>query len=151
MLETERLVLRRWENSDAENLYEYAKDPDVGPWKTDRAQAPAFQVLTFGNPEADTLLIQMVDDHDLEVIESEVSYIGKLSGGQCFDLKAVRVKNWNNDLSPWPAPAVFGDEGFGGGAQGVLDFVMGKIVPTPEVIKSRGIKRIFIRLSDRYF
>lgn len=30
-LETERLVLRHWENSDAENLYEYAKDPDVGP------------------------------------------------------------------------------------------------------------------------
>ena len=31
MLETERLVLRRWEDSDAANLYEYAKDPDVGP------------------------------------------------------------------------------------------------------------------------
>lgn len=31
MLETERLILRRWEDTDAENLYEYAKDPDVGP------------------------------------------------------------------------------------------------------------------------
>ena len=31
MLETKRLILRRWEESDAENLYEYAKDPDVGP------------------------------------------------------------------------------------------------------------------------
>ena len=31
MLETERLVLRRWEDSDAGDLYEYAKDPDVGP------------------------------------------------------------------------------------------------------------------------
>lgn len=31
MFETERLILRRWENSDAENLFEYAKDPDVGP------------------------------------------------------------------------------------------------------------------------
>ena len=30
-LETERLILRRWEDSDAESLYEYAKDPDVGP------------------------------------------------------------------------------------------------------------------------
>ena len=28
---TKRLILRRWEDSDAENLYEYAKDPDVGP------------------------------------------------------------------------------------------------------------------------
>ena len=31
MLETERLILRRWEDSDAADLYEYAKDPDVGP------------------------------------------------------------------------------------------------------------------------
>ena len=31
MLETERLILRRWEDSDAENLYEYAKDSGVGP------------------------------------------------------------------------------------------------------------------------
>lgn len=28
---TERLVLRPWEESDAESLYEYAKDSDVGP------------------------------------------------------------------------------------------------------------------------
>ena len=31
ILETERLILRRWEESDAEDLYEYARDPDVGP------------------------------------------------------------------------------------------------------------------------
>lgn len=29
--ETERLILRPWEDSDAESLYEYAKDPQVGP------------------------------------------------------------------------------------------------------------------------
>lgn len=30
-LETERLILRRWQDSDAEDLYKYASDPDVGP------------------------------------------------------------------------------------------------------------------------
>lgn len=30
-LETERLVLRPWEEGDAEELYRYAKDPAVGP------------------------------------------------------------------------------------------------------------------------
>lgn len=30
MLETKRLILRPWQVSDAEDLYEYAKDPDVG-------------------------------------------------------------------------------------------------------------------------
>lgn len=31
MIETERLYLRKWKDSDAESLFEYAKDPDVGP------------------------------------------------------------------------------------------------------------------------
>ena len=30
-LETDRLILRRWEDSDAEDLYRDASDPDVGP------------------------------------------------------------------------------------------------------------------------
>lgn len=30
-LETERLILRPWQESDAESLYQYAKDPAVGP------------------------------------------------------------------------------------------------------------------------
>lgn len=31
ILETERLVLRAWKDSDAQELYKYAKDPLVGP------------------------------------------------------------------------------------------------------------------------
>ena len=31
ILTTERLVLRPWKETDAESLYEYAKDPDIGP------------------------------------------------------------------------------------------------------------------------
>ncbi|MBP3655776.1 MAG: GNAT family N-acetyltransferase [Clostridia bacterium] len=31
VLETERLLLRPWQESDAEALYQYAKDPRVGP------------------------------------------------------------------------------------------------------------------------
>jgi RimJ/RimL family protein N-acetyltransferase len=31
ILETERLILRPWREEDAEDLYKYAKDPDVGP------------------------------------------------------------------------------------------------------------------------
>lgn len=30
-LKTERLILRPWTEADAENLYEYAKNPEVGP------------------------------------------------------------------------------------------------------------------------
>lgn len=42
----------------------------------------AFEVLTYGDPAADTLLIQMVDDHDLEVIEKETAHIKELKIGR---------------------------------------------------------------------
>ena len=31
MIETERLILRPWQEADAEALYKYASDPDIGP------------------------------------------------------------------------------------------------------------------------
>ena len=30
-LETARLILRRWTEDDAEDLFQYAQDPDIGP------------------------------------------------------------------------------------------------------------------------
>ncbi len=91
--------------------------------------AVRFDTYTYGDPAADTLLVQMVDDHDLEVIESEVSFIEEFSGGQSFCLKAVKVDSWNKDLSPWPAPAVFGREDFGAGAEETLAYLLKEVVP----------------------
>jgi len=31
-IETERLILRAWRLEDVDDMYEYAKHPDVGPW-----------------------------------------------------------------------------------------------------------------------
>ena len=88
-----------------------------------------FEVMTYGDPDAPVLLLQMVDDHDLSVIDEEARLIGELSGGKSFCLKAVKVKSWNDDLSPWPAPAVFGSEGFGGGAAETLDYLLREVIP----------------------
>ena len=47
-LETERLLLRRWEESDAEDLFEYAKDPDVGPiagWPPHQSATESLEVI----------------------------------------------------------------------------------------------------------
>ena len=72
-----------------------------------------MRVYEYGSPDSSTVLLQMVDDHDLAVIENEVAAIRKAAGD--FHLLAIKVKDWNRDLSPWNAPAVFGKEGFGGG------------------------------------
>ena len=65
----------------------------------------------YGNHDSSNILIQMVDDHDLAVIESEVSIIKDMAGDD-FRLIAFKVNDWNKDLSPWEAPSVFGNEGF---------------------------------------
>ena len=77
----------------------------------------------YGDPDAPTILIQMVDDHDLEGMESEVAEIRNLTDKK-FYLIAVKVQNWNTDLSPWNAPAVFGKEAFGAGAADTLKEVL---------------------------
>ncbi len=64
-------------------------------------------ITTYGNPSASIVLIQMVDDHDLEGMESEVAEIKKRTDAD-FCLLTIKVQNWNRDLSPWPTPAVFG-------------------------------------------
>ena len=78
-----------------------------------------MKLYKFGNPNADIVLIQPVDDHDLEGIENEVSVIAE-SCGRNFFLIACQVEDWNKDLSPWKAPAVFGKEDFGDGAEETL-------------------------------
>lgn len=77
----------------------------------------------YGNPDADTVLIQMVDTHSLEGMESEEAAIRQLTDID-FYLLAIKVHNWNMDLSPWPAPAVFGKEDFGNGAADTLARVL---------------------------
>ena len=71
-----------------------------------------MKIQEFGEQGSSIILIQPVDDHDLAVIESEVAAIEKLSENP-FHLITVKVDSWNNDLSPWKAPAVFGNEDFG--------------------------------------
>lgn len=69
-----------------------------------------------------SILIQAIDEHDLEVLDSEILKIKELSNEK-FILLAFLVDNWNDDLSPWDAPAVFGNENFGGKADKTLKYI----------------------------
>ncbi len=52
-METERLILRPWRESDAEALFKYASDPDVGPragWPPHKSVEESLEVIrTFFN------------------------------------------------------------------------------------------------------
>ena len=82
-----------------------------------------MKIQEFGEQGSNIVLIQPVDDHDLAVIESEVEAMEELSENP-FHLITVKVDSWNNDLSPWKAPAVFGNEDFGGGADNMLQKIL---------------------------
>ena len=48
MLTTERLILRRWFESDAEDMFRYASDPDVGPicgWPVHRSIEESLDII----------------------------------------------------------------------------------------------------------
>ncbi|SEA94840.1 hypothetical protein SAMN05216349_1642 [Oribacterium sp. KHPX15] len=77
----------------------------------------------YGSPDADIVLIQPVDEYELSSIENEVNEIIRLSNKD-FRLIAVKIENWNRDLSPWKAKAVFGKEDFGDGAKETLDRIL---------------------------
>lgn len=80
-------------------------------------------IYKYGNSRAITVLIQPVGAHDLPGLEDEVKDIQKLTGVD-IQLLAVKVDNWNHNLSPWPAPAVFGNEDFGNGAAETLSEIL---------------------------
>ena len=48
MLETQRLILRKWIEEDADSLFEYAKDPEVGPvagWPPHKSKEESLDVI----------------------------------------------------------------------------------------------------------
>lgn len=73
------------------------------------------------------VIIQPVDDHDVQGLDEEVTWLGNHSS-TTFTLVAFRIRNWNVELSPWKAPAVFGREDFGEGASNTLCYVLDELV-----------------------
>ena len=82
----------------------------------------------FGNPQSDTVLIQMVDERDLSIMDREIEIIRSLTADAGFLFASVCIGDWNSDLSPWPAAPAFGTEGFGSGAGNTLNRLLDKVV-----------------------
>ena len=82
-----------------------------------------METREYGPESAPIVLIEPIGDHDSEGIEAEYNLIRRYTDKE-FRLITVKVDDWNRDLSPWKAPAVFGREDFGDGAEAFLRIIL---------------------------
>lgn len=83
----------------------------------------------YHDAAATHLLIQPIDEHDLEVLDQEVDIIRNQTKTP-FSLIALLIEDWNQELTPWAAPAVFGKTPFGDGANETLTFITEQLLPS---------------------
>ena len=82
----------------------------------------------YGTNCAEYLLLQITDEHELQHMDNEISAIAQGSA-HSFLFAAVPVKSWNDELSPWKSPAVWGKDSFGGKAADTLRFLTEQVIP----------------------
>lgn len=103
MIETDRLFLRPWQESDAESLYKYASDPDIGPiagWSPHTSVENSLDIIRtiFAAPETYAVVLKATGEPvgccgimfsnsfnsaDMKQGEAEIGYwIGKPYWGQ---------------------------------------------------------------------
>ena len=112
MIETKRLIIRPWEESDAGALFKYASDPDIGPiagWPPHTSVENSLEIIrtVFAAPETYAVVLKdtgepvgscgiMFSDslHSVEMKqnEAEIGYwIGKPYWGQGLIPEAVKT------------------------------------------------------------
>ena len=81
----------------------------------------------YGEAYAEYLLLQMTGEHELQSMDHEVAAIAQ--SAHRFLFAAIPVESWNDALSPWKSPAVWGKQGFGGNAADTLRFLTEQVIP----------------------
>lgn len=79
ILETERLILRPWRESDAESLYEYAKHPEVGPiagWPVHTSVENSLEIIRTVLSDEWTFAVTLKGE------DKAIGSIGLLIGGK---------------------------------------------------------------------
>ena len=87
----------------------------------------------YGEANAEYLLLQMTGEHELQSMDDEVAAIAQSNRKYLFAkylFAAIPAESWNDALSPWEAPAVWGKESFGGDAADTLHFLTEQVIPT---------------------
>lgn len=106
ILETKRLILRPWQESDAVDLYEYAKDPRVGPiagWPPHTSVEDSRNVIINVLSEPNTFAVILKETN--QAIGSIGLMVGKQSNLDILDDEGeigywIGVPYWGQGLIP---------------------------------------------------
>ena len=100
-LTTDRLILRPWQESDAETLYKYAKYPEIGPaagWPPHTSVEDSLDVIrtVFSAPETYAVVLKETGEPvgSIGLLFGEGRYPARRSGNRLLDRQAT--------LGPWP-------------------------------------------------
>ena len=70
-----------------------------------------MKISEFGNKESNIVLVEIMNENQLD-LDSSFYHI------------CVEIEDWNQELSPWCAPSVFGKGSFGNGAKATLSEIL---------------------------
>ena len=106
---------RTWQYDDL--LVEFSSDP--------HSKEKQIHGLGLCEQEPRALLIQPVEVEELRSREGLFEEISTIRDAvdMPFAIVFLAVEDWNQQLSPWQAPAVFGKQDFGAGAKEMLEAI----------------------------
>ena len=78
--------------------------------------------LLLQEPEPRALLVQPVEQEEIVARKGLFEEVSAIAAAVSMPLAVafLAVEDWNKELSPWTAPAVFGKQDFGAGAEETL-------------------------------
>ena len=107
MLETSRLLLRPWEDGDAEALYKYAKDPAVGPiagWPPHTSVENSLEVIRtiFCAPENYAVVLKRTGEPvgSICLMSGEAVHTARMVPGEAEIGYWIGVPYWGRGLMP---------------------------------------------------
>ncbi len=88
--------------------------------------------VLYGGGDPEAFLIQAAEQRNANALDREMEMIRTSFPGTAFGAAVFLVEDWNGELAPWKAPAVFGRKGFGDGAADTLAYVTEELLPAVE-------------------
>ena len=93
-----------------------------------RAEISGKKCYFYADPCPKAILIQPLGEEETETLHLQLAYI-KSRSPIPFVFAGFVAEDWNEALSPWKAPPVFGKAGFGNGAAETLAWIEKELIP----------------------